>query len=256
MKCLNCGTEFDSPYCPNCGQSAKTGPLKIMPAIKDLIPIIYNFDTRFMRTCVQLFSRPGHMIREYVDGRRVPYFNPLSLLFVLATIYFVFFQLLFGHAPGITGSEPDNISGLEEKLAESPLLLRITQSLFQLLHNKAWAAIFGLPFNVLALKIIFLRNKARTYTIADYFYLMIFIQCQSLLLEILIIPIEFLGIDVLYWIIWVSTFAFFIIALKQSHSISWGKSIGCYILYYILSNLIMIGTGVLLFFLGRLCLLW
>lgn len=25
VKCLNCGTEFEGKFCPECGQSAKTG---------------------------------------------------------------------------------------------------------------------------------------------------------------------------------------------------------------------------------------
>jgi hypothetical protein len=35
----------------------------------------------------ELFTRPGHTIREYLAGKRVKHFKPVSLLIILATVY-------------------------------------------------------------------------------------------------------------------------------------------------------------------------
>ena len=35
------------------------------------------------RTLFNLFTRPGQMIGEYLDGKRIPFFPPVKMLFVL-----------------------------------------------------------------------------------------------------------------------------------------------------------------------------
>ena len=256
MKCLNCGTEFDSKYCPNCGQSAKTGPLKFMPAIKELIPVFYNFDNRFLRTCKDLIIRPGKMMRQYVEGRRADYYKPISLLFVLATVYYVVFRLLWQAEPGIFGNTSGDVSGLEEKLSDSPILQLAIVKLIRIMEDKAWGTLLGLPFSCLALKIVFCRSKHKRYTLAEYFYINVLIQCQMLLIEMVKIPLDRFNIGIVSSILWIGSFVVVIWDLKDVHLNGWGRSIGAYILYFILSNFLMLGTGAAIFYLCRLIGLW
>lgn len=63
-KCLNCGTAFSGKFCPECGQSANTKRLSFRRAITETIPDIYNLDNKFVLTCIDLFRKPGEVLRE------------------------------------------------------------------------------------------------------------------------------------------------------------------------------------------------
>ena len=48
---------------------------------------LFHFDNGVLYTAKQLFTRPGNSIREYIDGKRVRHFKPISLVILLATVY-------------------------------------------------------------------------------------------------------------------------------------------------------------------------
>lgn len=48
---------------------------------------LFHFDQGIFYTAKQLFIRPGHSIREFIEGKRVEHFKPLSLVIILATAY-------------------------------------------------------------------------------------------------------------------------------------------------------------------------
>lgn len=94
MTCLNCGNEFEGAYCPVCGQSAKVRKLTMAALFEGLMGALFSFDRGIWRTIGHLFSKPGTMISEYINGRRVSYVNPFSLLVILTTIFVVEAHLL------------------------------------------------------------------------------------------------------------------------------------------------------------------
>lgn len=107
--CLSCGMEYEGNYCPNCGQSKKVGRLSLKRVLTESLPDIYNLDNRFLRTCIDLFRRPGEMIMEYIKGNRVIYYKPISLLFVLASILIIVKHLCnieTTHEFGVTSKSP------------------------------------------------------------------------------------------------------------------------------------------------------
>lgn len=88
-RCLNCGTEFEGNYCPQCGQSAKTRRMTVSSLFQSLATAMFSFDKGFWKTLRGLFTRPGRMMGEYLRGRRASYGNPFSLLVILTTIFIV-----------------------------------------------------------------------------------------------------------------------------------------------------------------------
>lgn len=93
--CMNCNTVFKGNYCPNCGQSSSTGRLTMMQAIDNLLGLYLNLDKGLLHTCIDLFYRPGYMMRDYIKGHRVEYVKPIQLLFLLATLYLALHYVLF-----------------------------------------------------------------------------------------------------------------------------------------------------------------
>lgn len=85
--CKNCGQHFKGHYCNNCGQTADTHKINWHFLWHDIQNSLLHFDQGILYSFLQLFTRPGHSIREFIEGKRVKHFKPLSLVVLLATLY-------------------------------------------------------------------------------------------------------------------------------------------------------------------------
>lgn len=91
--CGNCGTPLLGDHCYACGQSVKGLVRHFSSIIGDTLDSVFNLDTRIFRTLGPLFAKPGHITREYFEGRRVRYVSPVRLFFFLAIVTFFVAQL-------------------------------------------------------------------------------------------------------------------------------------------------------------------
>ena len=89
MNCLNCGTEVNKNYCENCGQKASTKRFSLRRLLdREFLSGAFMLNKGLLFTLKVLFTRPGHGIREFIQGKRVRYFNAFSLLLLLITLLF------------------------------------------------------------------------------------------------------------------------------------------------------------------------
>ena len=109
-KCLNCGTEFEGNFCPQCGQSAETGRFTMRFIFENLLAAFLSKDGGIWFTLKNLFTRPGAMIVEILKGKRRRYFSPFPMLFFTLTVYILLFS--------ITGSRED-FKTIEQKIVEA-----------------------------------------------------------------------------------------------------------------------------------------
>lgn len=125
MKCLNCSTEFDNNYCPSCGQKASTHRFSLRYVMSSEIIIgAFMVNKGFLFTLKELFTRPGHSIREYLLGKRSKYFNAFSLLILLIAIsYFVneYSDIKLGDL--LDAASKDFTASFEEFMANNPRLV-------------------------------------------------------------------------------------------------------------------------------------
>jgi hypothetical protein len=85
--CLNCGHPLAESYCSKCGQKASTHRYSLRNFIEhDFINGVWGVDKGVLYTLKELFTRPGHSVREYVLGKRVYYFNFVALILLILTI--------------------------------------------------------------------------------------------------------------------------------------------------------------------------
>jgi hypothetical protein len=90
MHCLNCHTELTGTYCPHCGQKASTHRFSLKHLFTvDFLHGALHLDKGFLYTLRALVTRPGHSIREYVQGKRVLHFNYFTLLLMALAAYIV-----------------------------------------------------------------------------------------------------------------------------------------------------------------------
>lgn len=87
VECKNCSNEFEGNYCNQCGQPASTHRINFKFLWHDIQHGLFHFDKGIVYSVGQLCLRPGHTINEYMAGKRVGHFKPLSMVVVLATIY-------------------------------------------------------------------------------------------------------------------------------------------------------------------------
>lgn len=108
-KCLNCGTEFQGNFCPECGQSAETGRFTMKFIWENLLAAFISKDGGIWFTLKNLFTRPGAMVVEILNGKRRRYFSPFPMLISVLTIYILL--------ASVTGSR-DNFREAEQKFSE------------------------------------------------------------------------------------------------------------------------------------------
>lgn len=88
MNCLNCNTEATGSFCPNCGQKTSTARFSPKHIFKNDIASKYYsfFKNGLFFTLKELATRPGHSIREYIEGKRVNHMNYMTLFLLLSGI--------------------------------------------------------------------------------------------------------------------------------------------------------------------------
>lgn len=92
--CKCCGEIYVGNFCPRCGQTYQTSRYRLSNALANIAGGFFNIDSGFSRTLIELLYRPGHLIREFINGKRAIYFRPFQMLFIMAALYIMAVQLV------------------------------------------------------------------------------------------------------------------------------------------------------------------
>lgn len=85
--CLNCENIITDKFCPTCGQRTTVHRYSLKHFVEhDLIHGIWHVDNGALYTIKDLFTRPGHGVREFINGKRVRYFSFITLLLLILGI--------------------------------------------------------------------------------------------------------------------------------------------------------------------------
>ena len=228
--CSNCGQTFKGKYCPNCGQKANVRRLEFMGAVKEFMPLVYNFDVKFLRTCLELCARPGHMIRDYiVDRKRCSYNNPVAMIFILVTIFLVEQYLFYGvsgeerHLFGATNVEDRLINHCGERLGA--FLFAIFRFCDLIYQNMAITTLLSMLIYVLPNKIAFRKTElGRSLNLTEHFYVMVYIACIEFIISIVLLPYNYVCGDAphdgnmtcSFFVMWIVFKQFYQIGYKRS----------------------------------------
>jgi hypothetical protein len=104
--CLNCGDETVGMFCPRCGQRKVDVRVSLRRMLMEVMEDQLSVNSTLPRTLAALFFRPGHLTREYVQGRIVRYIPPFRLYLVSSLIFFVILPFI---------ADPDQIQADVEK---------------------------------------------------------------------------------------------------------------------------------------------
>ena len=168
-KCLNCGTEFEGNFCPECGQSAETRRFTLKFIFGNLLVAVLGRDGGIAYTLKNLFSRPGKMIVEILDGKRRKYVSPFPMLFLALTVYILIFS--------ITGSKGGLSSDLNTDLTDNAAVnaqtvLEINRLIVKAFHfylnHYTLCYMLTLPLFVIAARMCYGKLNRKRYFWAEY----------------------------------------------------------------------------------------
>lgn len=87
IRCLNCDNIVELNYCPSCGQKASTHRFSWIHFLQhDLAHALFHVDKGIFYTIKELIIRPGHSVREYIQGKRAKHFNIFTFIFLVLLI--------------------------------------------------------------------------------------------------------------------------------------------------------------------------
>lgn len=252
MECLNCGTKCQGAYCPTCGQKTTVSRFHLKEIAVNTVNSLLAGDNKIWRTCLCLLSRPGHMIREYLLGKRVRYYAPVPLLVFLVAIYamaaYFFTDALSPFDVVKLDMKPDHT---ESGSAEMVL------SYYQmLLNNRLYYAIYSVLICIPTYRFTFRKQYLSRPTeaqsalnMAEHFIALTYQTCFNMILALLLIPFSYTedGKTLVAWLCFVMPTVYCFIIYRQLLSISWGKSILLNILAVLLSMLLNVSIVLTLY---------
>lgn len=116
-------------YCQNCGQKNIVQHQGFWQLLTHFIYDIFHFDGQFFDTLKHLIFRPGKVPKEYVQGKRSSYLDPIRMyLFTSAVFFLVFFSIshindLFAEEDAILMSKEDRFEAAARIFAENKTTL-------------------------------------------------------------------------------------------------------------------------------------
>ena len=84
-QCFNCGNTFEGDYCPVCGQGYDIGPVDWVPEEEPHKPLWGLLEPGSMISFIlQILGRPGYMISDFLNGRKIVTGSPIGVLCYIA----------------------------------------------------------------------------------------------------------------------------------------------------------------------------
>lgn len=92
QSCPNCDAAMTGTYCGSCGQKRiDHNEFALRHFFGHLVHEITHLDSnKIFRTLAHLLLRPGLLAREYLNGRKGKYINPIRVYLTVSAIYFLF----------------------------------------------------------------------------------------------------------------------------------------------------------------------
>lgn len=241
--CLNCGATVDRKYCPECGQENVEIRDTFFHMVGHFIADYLHYDSKFLKSLRLLFTRPGFLTQQYLEGKRVRFIHPLRLFFfvtiimvLLASLYYKKYehQIKDDH---ITTTTTTDSTSVDQKYSEVDIskledsegkkaMIGMGKGFDNITHNLKYISFFLLPVYALAFSILYSR---RNYYYVDHLVHTIHLQSFAyiVLSLLLLIPLYFAPSSREWFVrvLVVITIIYMALSLKYLHRQSWPKTI-------------------------------
>jgi hypothetical protein len=161
LECKNCSQPVQDKYCSSCGQKFGLKRFKLTNLHEEFLHGFFHIHHGFFFTARELFIRPGVSIRNYIDGKRVDYFNPFT--------YMVLISILGGIVFAYSGS----IEHARENYMASIETIAFTRD------HPSYRMLTVIPVYAILCFLIFRSSK---YNLAEHFIISTFLVSQGIIL--------------------------------------------------------------------------
>lgn len=230
ITCKNCEATFEGKFCPNCSQKADTHRLTVKHFAHDFFHAFTHTDKGILFLMKELMIRPGHAIREYNEGKRKKYFNPITFLLIVSALQIFTMKKthMFEHYAAslesvtarlaATKEEGDQISQSVKQKTEKPLA-------FTLENSKLLTFLF-IPVLGFFTWLLF-RKSGVNYAENLVLNVMISAELSVLFLFLCVLPFLILPSFVILWmtLYFVINWIYSFIVYKQFFRQGWGITI-------------------------------
>jgi len=176
--CLNCGAEVSGKFCSNCGQENLETRENFFHIAGHFISDYFHWDSKFLRSLIPLFTKPGFLTKEYWQGRRLHYIHPLRLFFFITVIFMISitaFYKQFGHKlkdrmmTNTIKIDSSEYSGLNAQQREAKIkeqiagndrrMKKVAAGIDDFFSFMKYVTFFMLPLYALIFKILYRRRR-------------------------------------------------------------------------------------------------
>jgi hypothetical protein len=91
--CLDCGAAVTNHYCSICGQETKLHVPSAREFIHEFVTHYVAIEGKLWKTLRLLILKPGQLTRDFIEGRRQRYVNPLRLFLTFSILFFAVMKL-------------------------------------------------------------------------------------------------------------------------------------------------------------------
>ncbi len=109
--CPNCGTPLAGNFCQGCGQPTHLHVPSAREFLHEFIAHYVALEGKLWKSVALLIFRPGRLTRDYIEGKRARYIEPLRLYLTFSIIFFAIFKL---GGVNFGGGEPDTPPARQE----------------------------------------------------------------------------------------------------------------------------------------------
>ena len=171
--CANCGHTYEGDFCPVCGQKHDAGRVSWKSVGQELVKIWGMESKSLLSSVLQLLGRPGHLIGDYLSGRRQVCYSPVSMLFVMAVIATVILRL--------TG-----VQMVELDAVETSPFPALAKTVVWMVEHLGWGMLIFTTFLILPTWLLFRYAPRHTrHTLPEGIYIQLFMSTLVLLFFVL-----------------------------------------------------------------------
>ena len=185
-RCKNCGHEFVGNFCPVCSQKAGMGRINWY-SVRQGVMDIWGLGTRsLLYSLWQLLLRPGHIIGDYIDGKRQVSFPPVKMLFIVAVLYSMVAYWFLPDVLHIHAADKTGVAAIDQSMKELADFNEWSQKYY------SWYALFMAVLAVLPTWLLFRYSPRRArHTLPEGFFIQIFLAVIMMALSFILLLLGF-----------------------------------------------------------------
>lgn len=162
--CASCGRGISSPdqkFCPACGQPTPAHRIDWHFLGHELEHSVLHMDRGIFYSLKELMLRPGHLMRDYLEGRRAGQVKPLLMLMLMSAVVVILSKYMAGEGVVDSALLAGTSAGSKAGMATTvdPALVARASKLAADLMNQYFAAftLLLLPLEAVAFRVAFHR---------------------------------------------------------------------------------------------------